>query len=430
MRLTNLTACLAVSFLALHGAGCADRAEYLADGTVVRDSAGITIVRNPDAGTATFWRLSEEPILEIGGTPDGPDGSPHRFIDAVRLADGRIAAAATGVAEIMLFDPEGRRLGSLGRYGLQWGQFQQIANLFALADGSVAGFDTRSLRFEVFDSAGHLIRSNELDIPYDLVPLRLRPLADGDLLLVTERAGREPGPGGILRAQMPYLLLNPRGVLQDTIATFPGEAWVRDGGTFAQLPFGPSTEVAIHGSEFFVSRGEHYQFEVYDKTGQLQRLIGVARAPRPVTRQDRDAYRDEILSGFAEPELPTEALAPDILAVLGEAEVRALLEEFRTQQAATRMALEESLARTVFPERLPAFAALLADPAGNIWAERFRTASALASDWDIFDARGFLVATAQLPAPFRPFQIGQDFVLGRWRDTSDRDRLRMYRLQR
>ena len=57
---------------------------------IVRDSAWVRIFENADAAPDFAWRLSVEPLVEIGGEDAGEDYGLVRVWSAARLPDGRI----------------------------------------------------------------------------------------------------------------------------------------------------------------------------------------------------------------------------------------------------------------------------------------------------------------------------------------------------
>lgn len=77
---------------------------------VVRDSAGVRIVQNGYSGQPVpeNWRLSEQPLLEIGGLEARPGHDLFRVVGALLLADGTIVVANAGSHELRFYDGTGR----------------------------------------------------------------------------------------------------------------------------------------------------------------------------------------------------------------------------------------------------------------------------------------------------------------------------------
>ena len=80
-----------------------------------RDSAGIRIIDNakPVWGPGREWRLSEKPILDIGGGT-GADHELGRIAGLTRLSDGRVVVADQSTLQLKFYDPSGRHLTSIG----------------------------------------------------------------------------------------------------------------------------------------------------------------------------------------------------------------------------------------------------------------------------------------------------------------------------
>ena len=90
------------------------------DSFTARDSVGIHIVENtaPAWGVADAWRLSEQPLVDIGGLEGDPDYELYRVTSALRLPDGRIVIGNSGTNEMRFYDESGIHLldAGSGRY--------------------------------------------------------------------------------------------------------------------------------------------------------------------------------------------------------------------------------------------------------------------------------------------------------------------------
>jgi hypothetical protein len=98
-------------------AGCAESNDARsAPQSVVRDSAGVTIVDNemPQPDSRLTWSISADPTLSIG-TLEGEEAYQlFRVSDAMRLDDGRIVVVNGGSNEMRVFDAAGVHLASWG----------------------------------------------------------------------------------------------------------------------------------------------------------------------------------------------------------------------------------------------------------------------------------------------------------------------------
>ena len=77
------------------------------------------------------------------------------------------------------------------------------------------------------------------------------------------------------------------------------------------------------------------------------------------------------------------------------------------------------LRETPFPERMPLYQRLLVDAQRNLWAERYRTPWEEGSSWYVFDEQGVWLGEVDTPPGLHIFEIGTNYVLGRYRDELD-----------
>lgn len=129
---------LSVLLLLLALAGC-DRGPARSSGPEVRDSAGIRIVWNvgyrwPEG---SGWRLSHEPLLDIGVLEDDPRYQFYQVVGAQQLSDGRIVVANSGTSELRFYDSAGRFLSASGRQGGGPGEFGGLRSLAVLSGDSL-----------------------------------------------------------------------------------------------------------------------------------------------------------------------------------------------------------------------------------------------------------------------------------------------------
>ena len=89
--------------------------------------------------------------------------------------------------------------------------------------------------------------------------------------------------------------------------------------------------------------------------------------------------------------------------------------------------VEEQYELMPFPEKWPAFSALVADQQGNAWTARSGPSSQ-STTWDVFDATGRWLGPVRMPTALRITDIGPDYVLGVWRDADDVETVAMYEL--
>jgi hypothetical protein len=92
--------------------------------------------------------------------------------------------------------------------------------------------------------------------------------------------------------------------------------------------------------------------------------------------------------------------------------------------------IEAQFKRTRFPEFLKPYEMLIADDDGNAWALHSVTSSKSVFRWSVFSPTGEAIAEITMPSVFLPWQIGKDYVLGRWHDGDGVPHVRAYSLNR
>ncbi|MGQ0703659.1 MAG: hypothetical protein ACT4PM_11060 [Gemmatimonadales bacterium] len=125
----------------------------------VGDSAAIRIVENsqPVLPTTRRWRLSPQPILQIGKTDGDSLYELLRVNGVTRLSDGRIAVANDGTRTIRFYDRQGVYLGGFGRDGDGPGEFRQILQFRRIRGDSLVVTDNLS-RSSYFSPGGRFAR--------------------------------------------------------------------------------------------------------------------------------------------------------------------------------------------------------------------------------------------------------------------------------
>jgi hypothetical protein len=82
---------------------------------------------------------------------------------------------------------------------------------------------------------------------------------------------------------------------------------------------------------------------------------------------------------------------------------------------------------------------MLVDRTGAVWLQTYRPRDMRASwtptfpepdVWQVYDHDGVWLGLVELPARFYPQEIGDDYVLGVWRDDTDVEYVRLYQLRK
>jgi hypothetical protein len=383
---------------------------------LVRDSAGITIVENAEPlwSPAEAWRLSAEPALQIGMMA-GPDGYQlYRVAGATRLGDGRIVVANGGTSELRYYGADGRHLASAGRSGGGPGEFQNLFWVGQRAD-SVLAFDGSGRQMSVFTADGGFVRS--YPVAAGLTVPVYRPwgvFADGGFVYggvdpPLPQMGEGPLTAGTSRSSALYVRIGADGELIDSIGRFAGPEWRvriqevggRSGVSITQTRFAANPHLVAAGDRYVFGSSERYELAYHSSDGRLERLVRKRFTPERVT--------DEHLR-------------------LAEEEQRRQLQRLGMLEGGPAPAAP-SVQDIPHAEVFPAFGTFLLDAADNVWVSEYRRPGHDGPvAWDIFDSEGVWLGVVTLPPEFRVFEIGEDYVLGAWRDDLDVEYVQLYQL--
>jgi hypothetical protein len=392
--------------LLLSAAACATDAGAGAEFTMV-DSAGVSVVTNVSGSwtEATAWRLGAQPTLDIGVLEGEPEYQLFRARDALRLPDGRIVVANAGTNEIRFFDSHGIHIRTVGRQGNGPGEFEGLGILRPFPGDSLLAYDYSLARASVLDAHGEFGRS------YRVVPpteggfaFAVDALSDGTLIVRSPQIFQGALSDGAQRRNEDHYTISASGEFLDSIGTFVGGdqfiETARDGDSFMvmlmQPAFGRTTVLAAHGTRFCVGTSDTYEVRCFLADGELERIVRRDQANRPVTAADLEGYKQQRLAD--------------------------------TDDDNARRRVERQFGEMPIPETMPAYDEIEMDVGGNLWVREYAWQSGIERRWTVFDAEGRMLGDVTTPADFRITQIGDDFMLGVWRDDLDVEHVRMYEL--
>jgi hypothetical protein len=369
-------------------------AEERPHGAVIRDSAGVAIVEShsPQWSDGDGWSLSREPLVRIGSVEGAPEYQFSRIEGAVRLSDGRIVVADAGANEVRFFDAAGRFLTKTGRRGDAPGEYRQIVSLGLGPGDSIWVYDFGNRRFTIIDRDGRVGHTLALGGVLSSVGAVGRT-SDGSYVVREFWSSHVHGGEvrlGLARDPAAVARYSADAARIDTIGLFPGrEVYVgsEDGRAVMSAPlFARTTSVALRGDEVVVGDEERFEVGVYSVGGVLQRLI---RRPGVDLRVGEDDVEREIEQRLA------------------------------SEPQERRASLRAHIEAMDHPETRPAYGQILAGAAGNLWVAAYAPYPAVPTAWWVFDREGRLLGTVQVPERLRVYQIGDDWLLGVWRDDLD-----------
>ena len=399
--------------------------------TVVIDSAGIRIVESAaPAWGDDGWTVSDTPTVVIGRMEGDERYLFGEVAGALMLRDGRIAVLDGQSALIRVYSSEGEHIADWGGQGEGPGEFTHPQRIFPYRGDSILVSEFVARRLTVFDDEGRVGRSMVPQMRVSFATDLRSLLSEGELSMTpAESCCRMWGPlaNGAFLLSYPEMIPETgsgtrRGTVSAAITPDSGGAPVAAGefegrrrrygvgGSRTGYQFQPWFNMAAGRKGYYATQGDSYSINAYDPEGHLVRIIRLAREPRPVTDEVKAAHKERLSERILAPGAPLEGGSPEKI-------------------------LEGMLSRP-YPSHLPTFFQLLTDPEGNLWAgQRRYGTSADAQGPDViehfvFGSDGRHLGVVELPANFRVFQIGADFILGSVWDELDVQYVHLYGIEK
>lgn len=348
------------------------------------------------------WTVDQAPMLALGESQADTNDMFTEVVGATRLRDGRVLVGDRGSYALRMFSADGKLLRRFGRKGSGPGEIGYLARLLRCGD-SVVTIDIDGNRTSVFSLGGDYARTFRFSSPQaGRPPYSTTCNARGDVAHFGWET-RADMKGGAYRPMVPLWLSKADTVVRPAIGTIPGSeryGLVVDNQLRGSrpLPLGRQTAIAIGTDRVYVATGDRYELTVYDFAGQRLAPIVETRAIHATTRADIDYAKER---------------------------------ELGTAPPARRAVAERVFDELPFPKTLPTYSSVLIDMAGYIWAQEYPRGASATTAWTVFDGAGRRVATASLPTHFEVYEIGDDYVLGRFLDPDEAVPLvRVYRLRR
>ena len=375
----------------------------------IRDSADIRITENPrpPEGSRLPWRIGPEPTVSIGELEGEEPYMLHGAISFSRLSDGRIVVADYASSEVRMFDASGSHLVSWGGDGEGPGEFASLEHVAPWPGDSILAWHTSGLGISVFDSDGNHGRSFVLQSGEEELWRRPRPIAvraDGTILSINDPENADTavveiwdGDGALVASlgSHPHMELivttNERGSRQ---LRFPA--------------YGRELVTGQWGDLVVASHTTRYEIRAFRRDGALARIVRREHVLRAPTQEDGEAYIEEQLAR-ATSRVPAGILEMEAMEIW-----------------------RKSLGSTPLAEAFPAFSTILSDAAGNLWVREydFPREERPAPLWTVFDPEGWVLGFIETPNGLRIGQIGEDYILGHYRDELDIEYVQVWPLGR
>jgi hypothetical protein len=379
----------------------------------ITDSAGVTIVSNPEQGVwsdADRWAVEEDlrigalegdPRLqfgEVGGIAVGSDGSIH-VLDVQAL-------------HIKVYSPEGQYVRTVGGPGGGPGELgpRLRRSSFSLGMGrgdTLLVQDLRNQRVNRYAPDGSHLGSVQVSLE-EGIRLLWRTTATG---VVAEQVHLTPGPTEDEVASADVIVLRRTdGEVTDTILKFPSGQTYFDAGQVPEVRlFSPEPVWAITDDlRLLFGVTTDYRISVYSPARLLERVITRAFEREAVTDRAKETVMDFLERSWTDAGRPPPVVASR-LSMVRLAEFFPVLTK-----------LHSGPRGTLWVQRVPPAATL------ERWGETTRrvpirhlTESRGTPEWDVFDTDGRFLGEVLLPPRFMPHVFRGDKIYGVWLDDLD-----------
>ena len=358
---------------------------------IVRDSAGVQIVENGDVSRLPVLQVSQTDLrLDLGSAGDDTTQLLYEVEGAHVLSDGRVVVANRGSHELRYYAGDGRFLYAAGRQGAGPGEFEYLAWSVRCGSDTILTYDIAHRRAQIFDAEGGFARGMRGELPGGRTPYGSPQCWNGTFSVLTwPQGGIELG---YHRPAQPLLTVDAEWNLIAEIDTLPGtERWDHPRGS-SPAYFGKTPAHAIGPDGIYAGSGDVPELRRFTPEG---RLLGIAR------------WRG-------------------VSVALTNVHIGRLREiELARRPGPTT---ERALAETPYPDSLPAYQRFLMSLAGELWVQDYQSPGDSVQWWTVFAGDGRALRRVELPPGFYAFEIGGDYVAGRWRDALDVEHVRVYGL--
>jgi hypothetical protein len=367
-------------------------------GTVVRDSAGVTIVENNPARPAwgaDGWRIAEAPLLVVGGEESPVGYTTVRGITHTQLLpSGELVVADGEGPQILIFGPDGEFRRSVGRSGDGPGEFRSPYFSYGHRGDSLVVFNLYRSAL-VYDSEGRFGRNfvpGGVEGETQGVPKGV--FGDGTLLFMQYQMERQPPPG-LGRNEVELVRVDLAGGLVQRFGMYAEQT--TNYGSRQRYLYGPWGHMTAGPDAIWYSPGDRIDVQRIGLADSSLRFIRMSLPSRPVSAADVTAEKE------------------------------ALLERYRGRPEAA--GIDRMYADVITAPVFPAHGELRVDDANHLWVAEYRTwVDRAETPWHVFNAEGHYLGQVVMPSGFYPHQIVGDRVVGRHTDAEGLETARVYRI--
>jgi len=352
----------------------------------------------PFAAAPGQWSINPKPFLDVAPVATNGDVVFERPTAGARLSNGSIMVADAGAGSLVLLDSTGHVLRRLGRRGNGPNEFQSIWWLGQCAVDSVFVWDLMLKRMSLVTVDG-AIRSQfpfpggsyTAASPHKIACSRASIFAFQPL--ATTGSPSTTGNSALRGAAQVFIV--QKDVIK-SLGNFSGDEIVVMGGGGGPRPLGKQTSLAVIRDRVYVGTADSAFVDVLSLDGR--RLAGV---PLSINRR-RPSDRNYLS-------------AVDEMLITVPAQVRSMV--------------KERLLSIPMPEQLPPYKTIIADSENLLWlllsfpGDSETRLQAVNED-------GKIIADLRIPLELTVFEIGSDYLLGSYEDSSSEPHVALFFMRR
>lgn len=391
------------------------------------DSAGVPVITVQAAlwGPGEGWTIGDEPLIEIGAADGGPEHLLDGVAGAVRLSGGDIVIGERTTGELRRYDGNGTLVWSAGGKGEGPGEHGFLAFLGWLPGDSLITYDHALLRIQVFGPDGRVARSIRVEMSgTGFEPRDILGVSDRSLVVTFNDRRGEPPPPRV--ARWPGVRIATHSLDDGSIRTVmdvpgPEAHMIREGGRvgYNLYQFGKGPRFAVSGGTLALVDTERFEVRSIGlDDGSTTRTLRRNEPTRNVTSEHVEAWIETSMS-------VTRGL---------EGMPKSAKEDMRRRMRESPMA-----------STLPALHTIHLDRVGNLWVEPFSPLGSDVPPFQVYAADGNWLGDVVIPpglslemtpglrigwGPGPGFEIGDDYILGVWRDELGVEHVRLYALEK
>ncbi|HSA57484.1 MAG TPA: hypothetical protein VLE53_17360 [Gemmatimonadaceae bacterium] len=348
------------------------------------------------------WTVDARPVLTLGADPADTSVLFAAVEGATRLPNGQILVGDRGAFTLHLFSATGTPIRRLGRKGRGPGEVEYLKALLRCGD-SLVTLDVEGNRVSVFSLDGVYRRSFRFGSPQAAHPPYHSACNARGTFAHYGWEQRQDMKEGAYRPAVPFWISGADSVVRKLIGTFPGSEryGLVVGGQFRgsrPLPLGKQPDVAVGSNRIYIGTADRYEIFVFDLEGNAVDTIKKPTASLETARADIENAREK---------------------------------ELASRDESWRSSIERDYAAMPFPRTVPAYRDLVVDSDDNLWVQDFPRTRSPQVRWTVFAPSGTMLAEVALPVDLEVYEIGRDYVLGRFLNAEESiPQVRMYRLRR